>query len=157
MAGLAALLLKPALDAALAGTAAKGTMDMNKEEATKPILDDGLLSKSEKKETKALDVSWLITPVAIVSYPSTLFHTALFPAPGRPGIHISGDFVATFLHDAQERHANPFSDFNFLLFVSTLPMFSSRDDIQGMCDSLVQKRDVNGFIDILMMVAPNLQ
>lgn len=53
MAGFASLLLKPILDASLAGTAAKGTMGMNKKEATKPILDDGLLSVSEGKGTKA--------------------------------------------------------------------------------------------------------
>lgn len=44
MAGFASLLLKPILDASLAGTAAKGTMGMNKKEATKPILDDGIIS-----------------------------------------------------------------------------------------------------------------
>ena len=55
MAGFASLLLKPILDASLAGTAAKGTMGMNKKEATKPILDDGFLSVSEGKGTKAKD------------------------------------------------------------------------------------------------------
>ena len=53
MAGLAALLFKPALDAALAGTAAKGTMDMNKKKEGFKILDDGTkTSKKEKEETK---------------------------------------------------------------------------------------------------------
>lgn len=55
MAGFASLLLKPILDASLAGTAATGTMGMNKKEATKPILDDGFLSVSEGKGTKAKD------------------------------------------------------------------------------------------------------
>lgn len=44
MAGFASLLLKPILDASLSGTAAKGTMGMNKKEATRPILDDGIIS-----------------------------------------------------------------------------------------------------------------
>ena len=52
MAELAALLLKPALDAALAGTAAKGTMDMNKKSEEKKILDDGTKTSSKKVEKK---------------------------------------------------------------------------------------------------------
>lgn len=55
MAGFASLLLKPILDASLAGTAATGTMGMNKKEATKPIFDDGFLSVSDGKGTKAKD------------------------------------------------------------------------------------------------------
>ena len=48
-AGLIASLI-PLLDVGAAGTAAKGTMDMNKKEgANKEILDDGLLSKSDTK------------------------------------------------------------------------------------------------------------
>ena len=48
-AGLIASLI-PLLDVAAAGTAAKGTMDMNKKKgANKGILDDGLLSKSDTK------------------------------------------------------------------------------------------------------------
>lgn len=50
MAGLAALLFKPALDAALAGTAAKGTMNMNKKKEDSKILDDGTKTSKKKKE-----------------------------------------------------------------------------------------------------------
>ena len=50
MAGLAALLFKPALDAALAGTAAKGTMDMNKKKEGFKILDDGTKTSKKKEE-----------------------------------------------------------------------------------------------------------
>lgn len=50
MAGLAALLFKPALDAALAGTAAKGTMDMNKKKEGSKILDDGTKTSKKKEE-----------------------------------------------------------------------------------------------------------
>ena len=51
MAGIASLLIGKALaDATLAGTAAKGTVNMmNNNDKTSPILDDGLLSKSETK------------------------------------------------------------------------------------------------------------
>lgn len=52
MAGLAALLLKPALDAALAGTAAKGTMDMNKKKEDSKILDDGTKTSKKPVEKK---------------------------------------------------------------------------------------------------------
>ena len=52
MAGLAALLLKPALDAALAGTAAKGTMDMNKKKEDSKILDDGTKTSKKSVEKK---------------------------------------------------------------------------------------------------------
>lgn len=49
-----ASLIKLIGDSALAGTAAKGTMDMNKKkEGNKPILDDGLLSSKSKKTEKA--------------------------------------------------------------------------------------------------------
>lgn len=49
-----ASLIKLIGDSALAGTAAKGTMDMNKKkEENKPILDDGLLSSKSKKTEKA--------------------------------------------------------------------------------------------------------
>ena len=58
MAGLAALLTKSALDAALAGTAAKGTMDMNKKKEEAPslglkVLGDG--SKTKASDTKVND------------------------------------------------------------------------------------------------------
>lgn len=52
MAGLAALLFKPALDAALAGTAAKGTMDMNKKKEDSKILDDGTKTSKKPVEKK---------------------------------------------------------------------------------------------------------
>ena len=52
MAGLAALLFKPALDAALAGTAAKGTMDMNKKKGDSKILDDGTKTSKKPVEKK---------------------------------------------------------------------------------------------------------
>lgn len=56
MAGLAAsLLLKPALDAALAGTAAKGTMDMNKKKEGTPSL--GLKIVGDGSKTKAFDTN----------------------------------------------------------------------------------------------------
>lgn len=55
MAGLAALLTKSALDAALAGTAAKGTLDMNKKKEESPFLDTGLLSKSENEDEKKVE------------------------------------------------------------------------------------------------------
>ena len=50
MAGLAALLLKPALDAALGGTAAKGTMDINKKREVSKILDDGMSAEIDARE-----------------------------------------------------------------------------------------------------------
>lgn len=53
MAGLAAsLLLKPALDAVMAGTAAKGTMDMNKKKEDSKILDDGTKTSKKPVEKK---------------------------------------------------------------------------------------------------------
>ena len=52
-AGLIASLTKLMGDSALAGIAAKGTMDMNKKKENQAILDDGLLSSSKTKtETK---------------------------------------------------------------------------------------------------------
>ena len=56
MAGFTALLLKPALDAALAGAAAgaaaKGTIDMNKTKEGIKVLDDGTKTSSKKKVEK---------------------------------------------------------------------------------------------------------
>lgn len=52
MAGFTALLLKPALDAALAGAAAKGTMDMNKTKEGIKVLDDETKTSSKKKVEK---------------------------------------------------------------------------------------------------------
>lgn len=52
MAGLAALLTKSALDAALAGTAAKGTLDMNKKKEDSKILDDGTKTSKKPVEKK---------------------------------------------------------------------------------------------------------
>ena len=52
MAGLAALLFKPALDAVMAGTAAKGTMDMNKKKEDSKILDDGTKTSKKPVEKK---------------------------------------------------------------------------------------------------------
>lgn len=56
MAGFTTLLLKPALDAALAGaaagTAAKGTMDMNKTKGGIKVIDDDTKTSSEKKVEK---------------------------------------------------------------------------------------------------------
>ena len=111
---------------------------------------------SEKKDTKAVDVAWLIVPVPVVSYPSTIFRMARFPAPGRPGIHISGDYIVAFLREVKETHSNPFSDFNFLLFVSMMPLFSSDVDVPIMCDSLSHQREIGGFIAMLNEVAPTL-
>ena len=52
MTGISALLLKPALDAALAGTAAKGAMDMNKKKEDFKILDDGTKTSKKPVEKK---------------------------------------------------------------------------------------------------------
>lgn len=49
-AGLIASLI-PLLDTVAAGTAAKGTMDMNKKKDESKILDDGLLASSKKTKT----------------------------------------------------------------------------------------------------------
>ena len=58
MAGeLMASLIKLMGDSALAGTAAKGTMDMNKKKENQAILDDGLLSSSKTKTETKKDVA----------------------------------------------------------------------------------------------------
>ena len=50
---IATPLLLSAIRASLAGTAAKGTLDMNKKKETQKILDDGLLTKTETTTEKA--------------------------------------------------------------------------------------------------------
>lgn len=53
MTGLSIPILMHALESALAGTAAKGTLDLNKKkEADKAILDDGLLTVTDKSDKK---------------------------------------------------------------------------------------------------------
>ena len=111
---------------------------------------------SEKRDTKALDVAWLIVPVPVVAHASTLFRTAHFPAPARPGTRITGSHVLAHLRDARDRAANPFADFDFLLYVATLPAFSRDTDLPVMCASLTTHRDVSGYIEMLTVLAEQL-
>lgn len=58
MTGLAALLTKSALDAALAGTAAKGTLDLNKQDEKQKVLGDSVEPKDQlMEETTPKDTS----------------------------------------------------------------------------------------------------
>ena len=112
---------------------------------------------SERRDTKALDVAWLTVPVPVVAHPSTLFRSALFPAPARPGAPVTGSHVVAHLRDARDRRANPFADFDFLLYVATLPAFSRDTDLPVMCDSLTNpQRDISGYIEMLNIIAEQL-
>lgn len=111
---------------------------------------------AEKRDTRALDVAWLIVPVPVVAQPSTLFSGAAFPAPARPGERITGSHVAAHLRDARAHGTNPFADFDFLLYVATLPAFSRDTDLPVMCASLTSRRDVSGYVEMLNVLAEQL-